>query len=81
MISGNTHWRSGVSGARDPIAPPEFSAQSISSSYTTQQNCWGKITSRPQITARDVEAVAYILGITVTEARRAMCSGRLNSGR
>ena len=75
MIAAAT-WRRGGADGREAIASAG-EVVSIASSYTPQQQFWGKVTSkRPQKQDHsDLELVAFRLGCTVEAARRAIKFG------
>ena len=74
MICRATHWRHGQ-GGRETVA----AAGAVTSLEALVRNgaTSGKITSRPGYTAREIEFIAYRLGVTVSAVRRAIDLGLL----
>jgi hypothetical protein len=75
MISQWSHWKNGTDG-RKPVAATSDS-DSIAKSYKAPQQHWGKITSRPQRSRAELEAIAYQMGWTVEQVKRAIALGVL----
>jgi hypothetical protein len=75
MISQWSHWKNGADG-RKPVAAASDS-DSIAKSYNAPPQHWGKITSRPQRTRSELEAIAYQMGWTVEQVKRAIALGVL----
>ena len=75
MISQWSHWKNGADG-RTPVAAAGDS-DSIAKSYKAPPQHWGKITSRPQRTRDELEAIAYKMGWTVEQVKRAIALGVL----
>jgi hypothetical protein len=73
MISRPTHWRTGPNG-REAVA----SAGDFVSLEHLLRNCEKsrRVTSRPERTDLEIEVIAYRLGMTVAEVRRAIARGR-----
>jgi len=76
MISRWSHWANDGAGGRRPIAAVGES-QSIAKSYTAPKQHNGKITSRPQRSRDELEAIAYQLGWSVENVKRAIALGLL----
>jgi len=72
MIERPSHWRHG-SGGRESI-PPSGSSLPLGNRVSTTDT-WGKITSRPAYTQRDIELIAYQIGQTVAAVKRAIDLG------
>ena len=73
MISRPTHWRTGPNG-RDAVASAgDF--VSLERLLTASEKS-GRITSRPERTDREIELIAFRLGMTVAAVRRAIARGR-----
>lgn len=70
------HWRRGGADGREPIAS-HGDAVSLAAHYTTSQQYWGKVTSRPpkRLSRADLELVAFRLGCSIDTARRAIEMG------
>ncbi len=73
MISRPTHWRTGPNGREAVAAAGDF--VSLERLLASREKS-GRITSRPERTDREIEVIAYRLGWTVTEVRRAIARGR-----
>jgi hypothetical protein len=73
MISRPTHWRTGPHGRESVAAAGEV--VSLERLLTAGEKS-GRITSRPARTDREIEVIAYRLGWTVAEVRRAIARGR-----
>jgi len=73
MISRPTHWRAGPHGRESVAAAGEV--VSLERLLTGGEKS-GRITSRPERTDREIEVIAYRLGMTVAEVRRAIARGR-----
>jgi predicted deacylase len=73
MISRPTHWRTGPNGRESVAAAGEV--VSLERLLTAGEKS-GRITSRPERTDREIEVIAYRLGMTVAEVRRAIARGR-----
>jgi hypothetical protein len=73
MISRPTHWRTGPNGREAVAAAGDF--LSLERLLTAGEKS-GRITSRPERTDREIEVIAYRLGWTVAEVRRAIARGR-----
>ena len=76
MISAWSHWANDGAGGRKPIAAAGDS-ESIAKGYTTPKQHWGKVTSRPMRSRDELEAIAYQLGWTVENVKRAIALGIL----
>jgi hypothetical protein len=74
VISRWNHWRRGGADGREAIAAVGERKSSVSD-YTAQQQFWGKVTSRPRISRRDLEYLAWKLGCTVTAVKAAIDQG------
>lgn len=72
MIARPAHWRHGE-GGRESL-PPAGSALPLADRVSTTDT-WGKITSRPAYTDREIELIAYQLRQTVAAVRRAIALG------
>lgn len=72
MIARPAHWRHG-GGGRESL-PPSGSSLPLSDRVSTTDT-WGKITSRPAYTDRQIELIAYQLGQTVAAVKRAIALG------
>jgi hypothetical protein len=73
MIVRPTHWRTGPNGREAVAAAGDF--VSLERLLTSGEKS-GRITSRPERTDREIEVIAYRLGWTVAEVRRAIARGR-----
>jgi len=73
MISRPTHWRTGPNGRESVAAAGEV--VSLERLLTAGEKS-RRITSRPERTDREIEVIAYRLGMTVAEVRRAIARGR-----
>jgi len=73
MISRPTHWRAGPNGRESVAAAGEV--VSLERLLTAGEKS-GRITSRPERTDREIEVIAFRLGMTVAEVRRAIARGR-----
>ena len=73
MISRPTHWRTGPHGRESVAAAGEV--VSLERLLTAGEKS-GRITSRPERTDREIEVIAYRIGWTVAEVRRAIARGR-----
>lgn len=76
MIARPSHWRTGPNG-REPVAGAGDAVslgQHVVSGAKT-----GKITSRPAYTTRELELLAYRLGVTVAAVKRAIALGLLET--
>lgn len=76
MISRWSNWRRGGADGREAIAAAGDKKSAVSD-YTPPRQCWGKITSRPQLSQRDLEYLAWKLGCTVEAVKRAIAQGLL----
>lgn len=76
MISRWSHWANDGAGGRKPIAAV-CDTQSIAKSFATPKQHWGKVTSRPQRSRDELELIAYQLGWTVENVKRAIALGLL----
>jgi hypothetical protein len=76
MISRWSHWANDGAGGRKPIGVVGDS-QSVAKSFTTPKQHWGKVTSRPQRSRNELELIAYQLGWTVENVKRAIALGLL----
>jgi hypothetical protein len=76
MIARATHWRHGQ-GCRETVA----AAGAVTSLEALVRNgaTSGKITSRPGYTAREIELIAFRLGVTVVAVKRAIDLGLLDT--
>lgn len=72
MISRPTHWRTGPNGREAVASAGDF--VSLERLLTAGEKS-GRITSRPERTGREIEVIAYRLGMTVAEVRRAIARG------
>jgi hypothetical protein len=72
MIARPSHWRHG-GGGRESL-PPSGSALPLADRVKTSDT-WGKITSRPAYTQREIELIAYQIGETVAAVKRAIDLG------
>lgn len=72
MISRPTHWRTGPNGRESVAAAGEV--VSLERLLTAGEKS-GRITSRPERTDREIEVIAWRLGITVAEVRRLIARG------
>ena len=73
MISRPTHWRTGPHGRESVAAAGEVvSLERLLSGGERS----GRITSRPERTDREIEVIAFRLGMTVAEVRSAIARGR-----
>ena len=72
MISRPTHWRTGPNGRESVAAAGEV--VSLERLLTAGEKS-GRITSRPERTDREIEVIAFRLGMTVAEVRRAIARG------
>ncbi len=73
MISRPTHWRTGPHGRESVAAAGEVvSLERLLSGGERS----GRITSRPERTDREIEVIAFSLGMTVAEVRSAIARGR-----
>jgi hypothetical protein len=77
VISRWNHWRRGGADGREAIAAAG-ECKSAVCDYTAAQQFWGKLTSRPQPTRRDLEYLAWKFGCTVETVKRAIDEGLLN---
>jgi len=73
MISRPTHWRTGPNGRESVAAAGDF--VSLEHLLRSGEKS-GRITSRPERTDLELEVIAYRLGMTVAEVRRAIARGR-----
>jgi hypothetical protein len=76
MISQWSHWANDGAGGRKPVAAVGDSP-SMAKTFTTPKEHWGKVTSRPQRSRSELEAIAYQLGWTVENVKRAIALGVL----
>ena len=73
MISRPTHWRTGPHGRESVAAAGEVvSLERLLSGGERS----GRITSRPERTDREIEVIAFSLGMTVAAVRSAIARGR-----
>ena len=73
MISRPTHWRTGPHGRESVAAAGEVvSLERLLASGEKS----GRITSRPERTDREIEVIAWRLGLTVVQVRKAIAEGR-----
>lgn len=72
MISKPTHWRTGPHGRESVAAAGEV--VSLERLLTAGEKS-GRITSRPERTDREIEVIAFRLGMTVAEVRLAIARG------
>ena len=72
MISKPTHWRTGPHGRESVAAAGEV--VSLERLLTAGETS-GRITSRPERTDREIEVIAFRLGMTVAEVRLAIARG------
>ena len=75
MIARPSHWRTGPNG-REPVAG---AGDAVSFSHIVSGAKSGKITSRPAYTTRELELLAYRLGVTVAAVKRAIALGLLEN--
>ena len=75
MFVRSTHFRRGGVEGRQALSM--VSDTSISASFTPSQSFWGKVTSRPERSIRDLELLAWRLGVSVQTARRAIELGMI----
>lgn len=75
MFVRSTHFRRGGVDGRQALSM--VSDISISSSFTPAQAYWGKVTSRPERSQRELELLAWRLGVSVQTARRAIELGMI----
>lgn len=75
MISRASSWRRGGGPEGREALPPAGSVDYSATAGTASQAYWGKITSRPQTTQRDIEYAAWKLGCTYATAKRAIEEG------
>lgn len=73
MISRPTHWRTGPNGRESVAAAGDF--VSLERLLTSGEKS-GRITSRPKRTDREIEVIAWRLGLTVVQVRKAIAEGR-----
>jgi hypothetical protein len=73
MIVRPTHWRTGPNGREAVASAGDF--VSLERLLTAGEKS-GRIISRPERTDREIEVIAYRLGWTVAEVRRAIARGR-----
>ena len=73
MISRPTHWRTGPNGRESVAAAGDF--VSLERLLTSGEKS-GRITSRPERTDREIEVIAWRLGLTVVQVRKAIAEGR-----
>lgn len=73
MISRPTHWRTGPHGRESVAAAGDY--VSLERLVTSGEKS-GRITSRPERTDREIEVIAWRLGMTVTQVRKAIAEGR-----
>ena len=72
MISRPTHWRTGPHGRESVAAAGEVvSLERLLDSNEKSR----RITSRPERTDAEIEVIAWTLGMTVAEVRRAIARG------
>lgn len=72
MIERPSHWRTGPNGRESVAAAGEV--VSLERLLTAGEKS-GRITSRPERTDREIEVIAYRLGMTVAEVRNAIARG------
>jgi hypothetical protein len=72
MISRPTHWRTGPNGRESVAAAGEV--VSLERLLVAGEKS-GRITSRPERTDAEIELIAFRLGMTVAEVRRAIARG------
>ena len=68
MFVRSTHFRRGGVEGRQALSM--VSDISISSAFTPAQAFWGKVTSRPERSQRELELLAWRLGASVPNTRR-----------
>jgi len=73
MISRPTHWRTGPNGREAVASAGDFvSLEHLLRSGEKSR----RVTSRPARTEDEIEVIAFRLGMTVAEVRRAIARGR-----
>jgi hypothetical protein len=76
VIARPSHWRTGPNG-REPVAG---AGDAVSlSRHVVSGATTGRITSRPAYTTRELEVIAYRLGVTVAAVKRAIALGLLET--
>ena len=75
MFVRSTHFRRGGVEGRQALSM--VGDTSISSAFTPAQAFWGKVTSRPERSQRELELLAWRLGVSVQTARRAIELGMI----
>lgn len=75
MISRASSWRRGGGQDGREALPPAGSVDHSASAGATAQASWGKITSRPMPTQRDIEYTAWKLGCNYATAKAAIEQG------
>ena len=76
MISHPTHWRA-TSDGRESVAGA--GAHASLERLCTRGDTTGKITSRKPYTVRELEVIAFRLGVTVAAVQAAIAQGRLET--
>lgn len=74
MISRASAWRRGGPDGRESI-PPAGAIDHSATANVSAQSFWGKKTSRPMPSQKEIEAVAAILGVSFAAAKRAIDQG------
>jgi len=74
VIARPTHWRA-VSTGRESVAAPGDHVSLARLAGNGAKS--GKITSRPAYTDRELELIAYRLGVTVVAVKQAIALGML----
>ena len=75
MIARPSHWRTGPNG-REPVAG---AGDVVSFGNIVSGAKSGRITSRPAYTTRELELIAYRLGVTVAAVKQAIALGLLEN--
>jgi hypothetical protein len=73
-VIARSHWRRGSDGQE--IVPAAGEVLTLFDSVKKHES-WGKITSRPAYTQRELEWLAYKLGSTVAAVKQAIAQGLL----
>lgn len=76
MIVRPTHWRTGPHGREPVVVAGEVMSLAM---RTVDGNKTGRITSRGPRTDREIEVIAWRLGMTVVEVRAAIASGQMEA--
>jgi hypothetical protein len=71
----SSHWK-GSAGDRKPLLPAG-QVESLGACADGKSPAWGKVTSRPRPSQRDIEHAAYLLQTTVANVLEAMRQGML----